>query len=252
MVSLSLALTCISVQAGDERQLEKADNSGESNTQRSYGIDDKVELISANLAYDINAKKLLDMNVIDKNGKKLGEIDDLILSAKDQIVHVLVSVGGVLGVGGKLVAIPFQDMDINKDEAVINLTEEQLGKVTEFKFEYVRDRNYQTKDRPVASGTEGKHSAASISYDINVKKLFDLDVVDRYGKQLGKIDDLLLSKNDKVVTAILSVGGVLGIGDKLVAVPFQSLQVNQPDEKILLNVTKEQLEQAAEFKFRNK
>ena len=78
-----------------------------------------------------------------------------------------------------------------------------------------------------------------------------MNVVDPSGKKLGELKDLLLSKNEKVIHAIVSIGGVLGMGEKLVAVPFHSLQVNKTDEKIILNVTEKQLEQAADFKFTN-
>lgn len=40
---------------------------------------------------------------------------------------------------------------------------------------------------------------------------------------LGSIDDLILTEGDKVTVAIVSVGGVLGLGAKLVAIPFKQL-----------------------------
>ncbi|MGG7056612.1 PRC-barrel domain-containing protein [Nitrosomonas sp. ANs5] len=258
LIGLSFLLTCVTAQA--QQDWEKDTNSGTSSDRPSRADTDqssrnggKVEFGSTNVAYDINAKKLMDMNVVGQDGKKLGKVDDLILSKKDKIVHAIVSVGGMLGVGGKLVAVPFQDMNINKakEEAIIGLSEQELEKAPEFKYEYVRDRQYQTDERPVESGTDGKHSAANIEYDINAKALFDFNVVDRNGKKLGDIDDLILSKKDKATYAIVSVGGFLGMGEKSVAVPFDSLQVNKPDEKIVIDVTKEQLEQAPEFKFRN-
>jgi hypothetical protein len=46
----------------------------------------------------------------------------------------------------------------------------------------------------------------------------------------------------------VSVGGLLDVGGKLVAVPFHGLQI--ADEKIMLQVTEKQLEQASAFKFK--
>lgn len=41
---------------------------------------------------------------------------------------------------------------------------------------------------------------------------------------IGKIDDLIVGR-DKVLFAIIGVGGFLGIGERLVAVPYNSLAV---------------------------
>ena len=41
---------------------------------------------------------------------------------------------------------------------------------------------------------------------------------------IGKIDDLIVGR-DKVLFAIVGVGGFLGIGERLVAIPYNSLAV---------------------------
>ena len=43
-------------------------------------------------------------------------------------------------------------------------------------------------------------------------------------ENIGKIDDLIVGR-DKVLFAIIGVGGFLGIGERLVAVPYNSLAV---------------------------
>ncbi len=245
IIGLSFLFTCVSAQTSDKQDWEKNSNS-KSNAEQSYGSGDNVEWGSTDVAYDITATNLMDMNVVDQTGKKIGEIDDLILSTKEKVAHAIISVGGLLGVGDKLVSIPFQDIEIRKAEkkVVINLSKQQLEKMPEFKLEYVGSHQYQAKDLPVNSDTK--------DYDINAKKLFDIDIIDKNGKKVGKVDDLLLSQNGKAVYGIVDVGGMLGMGKKSVAVPFHHLEANRTEERILLNVTKEQLEKAPEFKFRNK
>lgn len=67
---------------------------------------------------------------------------------------------------------------------------------------------------------------------------------------IGEIDDLVITQDGKVRYAAVSVGGFLGIGDKLVAVPWQSFQ-HRADEDgdhiVTLNTTKEKLENAPGF-----
>ena len=80
-------------------------------------------------------------------------------------------------------------------------------------------------------------------------KLRGADVQNAAGEDIGEIDDLIITK-DKVAYAILDVGGFLGLGGHLVAVPFDSLQVAEDGSKIVLKEgTKEQLQQMPEFKY---
>ena len=49
-------------------------------------------------------------------------------------------------------------------------------------------------------------------------------VVNETNETIGKIDDLIVTPSERVPFAVLSVGGFLGIGTKLVVVPFSSLK----------------------------
>ncbi|MDZ7636706.1 MAG: PRC-barrel domain-containing protein [Bryobacterales bacterium] len=73
-------------------------------------------------------------------------------------------------------------------------------------------------------------------------------VVNRAGESLGKIEDLMVDLNSqRVAYAVLSFGGFLGIGNKLFAVPFESLEVDSVNERFILDVPKERLENAPGF-----
>ena len=68
------------------------------------------------------------------------------------------------------------------------------------------------------------------------------------GEELGKIEELMIDVNTgRVAYAVLSFGGVLGLGNKLFAVPWQSLALDQDDKIFILNVSKDQLDQAPGF-----
>jgi sporulation protein YlmC with PRC-barrel domain len=61
---------------------------------------------------------------------------------------------------------------------------------------------------------------------------------------IGKIDDVLVAFDHGAVSAVvLSVGGFLGIGDKLVAVPSNQIKVS-PEAKFTTDLTKDQLSNA--------
>ncbi|WP_377292936.1 PRC-barrel domain-containing protein [Rhizobium sp. SG2393] len=71
-------------------------------------------------------------------------------------------------------------------------------------------------------------------------------------ESIGEINDLIFKKDGAVEAAVIGVGGFLGIGEKNVAVPFESVTVseNPQDGKIKLTTqeTAESLKAAPEFK----
>jgi sporulation protein YlmC with PRC-barrel domain len=73
-------------------------------------------------------------------------------------------------------------------------------------------------------------------------------VVNANGDSLGKIEDFMLDvESGRVRYAVLSFGGILGIGNKLFAVPPDALKLDSGNERFVLNVEKEALEAAPGF-----
>jgi sporulation protein YlmC with PRC-barrel domain len=67
------------------------------------------------------------------------------------------------------------------------------------------------------------------------------------GEKLGKIDDLLFDQSGALKYVILSHGGVLGIGDKLIAIPWRALKLGTDKKTLVINVDKVALEKAPNF-----
>jgi hypothetical protein len=63
------------------------------------------------------------------------------------------------------------------------------------------------------------------------------------------VTDLIVDNSGTVTTAVGSVGGVLGVGKKDMAVPFKDLKVTSRDGKdwLVLNKTKEDLKMAPAY-----
>lgn len=73
-------------------------------------------------------------------------------------------------------------------------------------------------------------------------------VVNEADQTIGKIDDLLVSRDGKLPYAVLSIGGFLGMGTHLVVVPYYELRF--ADNKVILpGGTKEGLKKLPEFKY---
>ncbi|HET7453635.1 MAG TPA: PRC-barrel domain-containing protein [Thermoanaerobaculia bacterium] len=68
------------------------------------------------------------------------------------------------------------------------------------------------------------------------------------GEDLGKIEDFMIDLDTgRIGYAVLSFGGVFGIGDKLFAVPWKAMSVDTDRHCFLLDVPKERLKNAPGF-----
>lgn len=82
-------------------------------------------------------------------------------------------------------------------------------------------------------------------------KVIGGDVVNESNEKVGTIDDLLVTSAETVPFAVLSVGGFLGMGEKLVVVPFNSIEVSEK-QMLLRGASKSALKELPEFKYSTK
>lgn len=73
-------------------------------------------------------------------------------------------------------------------------------------------------------------------------------VVNLKGEKLGDIQDIMIDvQRGCVAYAVLSSGGLLGIGDKLFAIPWHALTLDADRKCFVLDAEKERLENAPGF-----
>lgn len=74
------------------------------------------------------------------------------------------------------------------------------------------------------------------------------DVYNQKGEDLGGIKELMIDMSTgRVAYAVLSFGGVLGLGDKLFAVPWAALTLDTTARRFTLNALKDSLKDAPGF-----
>lgn len=74
------------------------------------------------------------------------------------------------------------------------------------------------------------------------------DVYNKNGDDLGDIKEFMIDMaSGKVAYAVMSFGGLLGMGDKLFAVPWAALALDTHSKRFTLNISKEVLENAPGF-----
>jgi hypothetical protein len=85
------------------------------------------------------SSKLVGMAVYNRANERVGDINDLILGPDGKIANAVIGVGGFLGIGEKLVAVDFSELQLNRDadgkmRATINSTKESLESAPDYKF----------------------------------------------------------------------------------------------------------------------
>ena len=79
-------------------------------------------------------------------------------------------------------------------------------------------------------------------------KVIGTPVVNDANDTVGKVDDIIIGQDGKSPFVVLSVGGFLGMGNKLVVLPYEQLKTT--DGKIVLpGATKDALKSLPEFKY---
>ena len=99
----------------------------------------------------IRAKKVLGTAVKDRSGKKIGEVEDVMLDkTSNNILFAVVSFGGFLGMAEKYHPIPWSTLDYNEGEGayVVNYTKEQLEAAPTASIdELTRDNGMQFREQ---------------------------------------------------------------------------------------------------------
>lgn len=74
------------------------------------------------------------------------------------------------------------------------------------------------------------------------------DVYNKDDEDLGDIKEFMIDMaSGRIAYAVLSFGGVLGMGDKLFAVPWGALALDTTNKRFTLNVPKDSLKEAPGF-----
>lgn len=218
------------------------------------------------------ASDLIGMKVLSQKGEDLGKIEDIVVHPAGESSYAVLSFGGWMGMGDKLFAMPWSVLrtveadTAKKDSArslVLPLEKEQLKAAPGFEKkswpntanrDWTKDVDafYVGKANPnTRKPSEAASPTSSVSW--RVTELKGTNIQTPAEEKLGDLEELAIDTNGRVSCVAVSVGGFLGIGERVVAVPWDSLQFSLGGEKhdvkvITLATTKEQLEKAPQFK----
>jgi sporulation protein YlmC with PRC-barrel domain len=233
----------------------------------------------------VRVKDLTGLSVYNASDESLGKIEDLAIDPQAaKIRYAVLSFGGILGMGDKYFAIPWRQLSFvskgetsagtqKEDHCVLDVPKETLKNAPGFDKDnwpnFADNKWRQTVDKyygkgvhvdakaggvDVEVGAEGMERGGSI---VRAKDLTGLSVYNASDESLGKIEDLVVAPQaGRIRYAVLSFGGILGIGDKYFAIPWQKLSFvskgetssgTQKESHCVLDVPKETLKNAPGF-----
>jgi hypothetical protein len=94
-----------------------------------------LAVASVRLSGGYRASKVIGAAVDNAQNQQIGTVDDIVLDGQNKAAFAVISVGGFLGVGGKLVALPYGDLQRDNGKVVYpNGTKEALGQMPSFTY----------------------------------------------------------------------------------------------------------------------
>jgi sporulation protein YlmC with PRC-barrel domain len=96
---------------------------------------------------------------------------------------------------------------------------------------------------------KGRETAAGPGPDVMAASTLDGDrVLSSDGEEVGKIKDIMLDvQGGRIAYAVMSSGGFLGIGDKLMAIPWSALTLDTNRKCFLLSMSADRVKNAPGF-----
>ena len=188
-------------------------------------------------------------------GEKVGEVESALIDQDGKVRYVIVGVGGFLGLGERDVALRWDQLTMadNDQKIVVNMTKEQLTALPAHRFAdasskgkvYAYDEDLKTN--AYLSNDAGTAMASSSAVD--TKKLIGRNIKNPAGDTVGEIESVLVDQAGNVKYVVVGVGGFLGIGEKHIALSWDSLTITDNGEKVMADVTKDSLKGLPDYRY---
>lgn len=101
------------------------------------------------------------------------------------------------------------------------------------------------QNRQIDAGRQGDTSLASVAA-LTPEEVEGMTVVGSADEKIGKVDEVVRSRDDGLIYAVVSSGGVLGIGADKIPVPLQDMQ--RHGDALQLGIEKQALRNWPEYR----
>ena len=209
--------------------------------------------------------ELMAMSVQDKQGRSLGTIQELILDNNGQTVQYV-----ILSSNDQLYPIPWTAFDTGTDTYILDISSNDLRSapmMTSLDIDKLNSADFHTqiqaryadqiaamqkmhKSEHMTTGhmkdEAGKmHADSNAAQLCTANRIIGNDVKDTQSRKLGELSDVIFDvRQGNLAYGLVSFGGVLGIGDKIAAVPWESVQLQTGREVVTLDTDRDTLKQS--------
>lgn len=208
---------------------------------------------------------------------EIGEVEDLVVDpATGRVEFAVISLDGE-STKDRWFAVPFEKLGVptpmagkdGKAPTDKDMKAEFQLKVDPAKFETVKgfpedkwpdmtapawraelEKQFDVKSR---GETPSNGDVIVARQSVRLSKLLAEDLYTQTGDKLGEVNELAVDPHHaRIAFVVVSTGGFLGIGDTLHAIPWDAVKAepsgSSDAKRLQVNVTKERLEKAPEFK----
>jgi sporulation protein YlmC with PRC-barrel domain len=228
------------------------------------------------------------------NNETVGKISNLVLNEDGHVVAVIISVGGLMGIGDRDVAIEWDQIERTFDgddiTLTVDLTEDALKNAPEYSgkrsdrstsmigSDREQQRTGQTADRRTAQTTDPRadqradpradpradqradpraSTVRAAEYvetmparGFHSDSLVGKNVKSRLNNEsVGTVSNLLLDNDGQVVAVIIGVGGLMGLGQRDVAISWDQIErsFDGDDVTLWVSLTEQSLKDAPKY-----
>lgn len=204
--------------------------------------------------------KLIGRNIQNTQNETIGEIKSVMLNQSGSVESVIVGVGGFLGIGEREVALGWNDLNVSADGEKVTtaMTKDQLQSLPEYQYADTNQRGTVFGARSTIPGasstamtttTSPTNATATPTGSVGASKLVGLNVRNAQGETIGEIKEVLISNGGSIQSAIVAVGGFLGVGERNVALAWNQLKFQRDGEQLraMIGMSKDQLKTLPEY-----
>ncbi|HTF88540.1 MAG TPA: PRC-barrel domain-containing protein [Planctomycetota bacterium] len=206
---------------------------------------------------------LVGKSLVNEKNESLGKVEDVIVHPRGDVAFIEFSGAGALNTGAKRFPVPWRALDRNEEgQFVLRSTPSDFAHSPSYdkKPDLTAISWWDETDKAYAKLVAVKASPAEASASLAPTKLLYLgndlrsrSVENPDGQKIASMHELVVDpRSGRVAYVVLGVGGNLGAGERMIAVPWEALK-SMPDknnpkvERLTLSTTKEKLEAAPEF-----
>jgi sporulation protein YlmC with PRC-barrel domain len=199
---------------------------------------------------------LLGTDVMNSSSSKIATVRNVAFAPDGALLYVVLGCGGLSGVGEAYTAVPLDALVIHHENGKwavdLEMSAEDVKKAPTMQSEncrelmddkwvaridqFFRPRNGAPEDAQ-AAGRAPRGERQAVERLLLATKVRAAKIENNRNEDLGKIEDLLLDRRYRAAFAIIGQGGVLGIGESFIPVPWSKLGFNANRDAIAVKVT---------------